>query len=81
METLILVPLEDTVVFPHMTLTLAVDVGDADRVLLVPRHENDFASVGTVAEVADRSLDHGVVRPPKRHAPDRIGNLTAALGE
>ncbi|HEX6460674.1 MAG TPA: LON peptidase substrate-binding domain-containing protein, partial [Thermoleophilaceae bacterium] len=54
METLILVPLEDTVVFPHMNLTLAVDVGDADRVLLVPRHENDFASVGTVAEVADR---------------------------
>ena len=54
METLILVPLEDTVVFPHMNLTLAVDVGDADRVLLVPRHENDFASVGTVAEVSDR---------------------------
>src|SRR5881227_3337469 len=36
-----------------MNLTLAVDVGDADRVLLVPRHENDFASVGTVAEVSD----------------------------
>jgi ATP-dependent Lon protease len=54
LETLILVPLEDTVVFPHMNLTLAVDVGDAERVLLVPRHENDFASVGTVAEVLDR---------------------------
>ncbi len=54
METLILVPLDDTVVFPHMNLTLAVDVGDAERVLLVPRHENDFASVGTVAEVLDR---------------------------
>src|SRR5947207_6268180 len=36
-----------------MNLTLAVDVGDADRVLLVPRHENDFATVGTVAEVSD----------------------------
>src|SRR5438477_6659761 len=36
-----------------MNLTLAVDVGDAERVLLVPRHENDFASVGTVAEVSD----------------------------
>src|SRR5436305_14737048 len=36
-----------------MNLTLAVDVGDADRVLLVPRHENDFSSVGTVAEVSD----------------------------
>jgi ATP-dependent Lon protease len=38
-----------------MSLTLAVDVGEGDeRVLLVPRHEQDFASVGTVAEVADR---------------------------
>src|SRR2546430_400404 len=36
-----------------MNLTLAVDVGDADRVLLVPRHENDFATVGTLAEVSD----------------------------
>jgi ATP-dependent Lon protease len=37
-----------------MSLTLAVDAGDEERVLLVPRHEQDFASVGTVAEVADR---------------------------
>jgi ATP-dependent Lon protease len=37
-----------------MSLTLAVDVGDEDRVLLVPRHEGAFANVGTVAEVADR---------------------------
>jgi ATP-dependent Lon protease len=37
-----------------MSLTLTVDVGDEDRVLLVPRHEGAFANVGTVAEVADR---------------------------
>jgi ATP-dependent Lon protease len=37
-----------------MSLTLAVDAGDEERVLLVPRHQNEFASVGTVAEVADR---------------------------
>jgi ATP-dependent Lon protease len=37
-----------------MTVTLPVDVGDEERVLLVPRHENDFASVGTVAEVVER---------------------------
>ena len=37
-----------------MSLTLAVDAGDEERVLLVPRHEQDFAAVGTVAEVADR---------------------------
>src|SRR5256714_3105888 len=54
MSRLLLVPLDDAVVFPGMTLTLAVDVGEEERVLLVPRHELDFASVGTVAEVADR---------------------------
>jgi len=51
---LLLVPLEDTVVFPGMTVTLTVDAGDEDRVLLVPRHEQEYAKVGTVAEVADR---------------------------
>jgi ATP-dependent Lon protease len=51
---LLLVPLEDIVVFPGMTVTLTVDVGDEDRVLLVPRHESEYAKVGTVAEVTDR---------------------------
>ncbi len=54
MNELLLVPLEDIVVFPGMTVTLTVDVGDEDRVLLVPRHENEYAAVGTVAEVTDR---------------------------
>ncbi len=54
MSDLLLVPLEDTVVFPGMTVTLTVDVGDEDCVLLVPRHESEYAKVGTVAEVADR---------------------------
>ena len=52
--SLLLVPLDDVVVFPHMDVTLTVDVGDEERVLLVPRHDNDFASVGTVADVVDR---------------------------
>ena len=51
---LLLVPVDDAVVFPGMSLTLAVDVGEEERVLLVPRHEGEFASVGTVAEIADR---------------------------
>src|SRR5437764_2202560 len=54
MTTLLLVPLEDAVVFPNMTLTLPVDVGDEERVFLVPRHENEFGTVGTVAEVVER---------------------------
>jgi ATP-dependent Lon protease len=51
---LLLVPLEDVVVFPHMNVTLTVDTGDEDRVLLVPKHEGEYAKVGTVAEVTDR---------------------------
>ena len=54
MSTMLLVPLEDIVVFPNMNVTLTVDVGAEEQVLLVPRHENDYASVGVVAEVTDR---------------------------
>src|SRR5215211_989500 len=54
MATLLLIPLADTVVFPTMDVTLPVDVGDDDRVLLVPRHEGEYASVGTIARVAER---------------------------
>ncbi|MEJ7714227.1 MAG: AAA family ATPase [Thermoleophilaceae bacterium] len=53
METLLLVPVDDSVVFPNMTVTLTVDVGDDERVLIVPRKDGEFASVGTVAEIAE----------------------------
>jgi ATP-dependent Lon protease len=54
LSTMLLVPLEDLVVFPNMNVTLTVDVGDEDRVLLVPKHEDGYAKIGTVAEVTDR---------------------------
>jgi ATP-dependent Lon protease len=54
MENLLLVPVDDSVVFPNMTVTLAIDVADADRVVLVPRKGDEFASVGTIANVVDR---------------------------
>ncbi|MBV9680799.1 MAG: endopeptidase La [Solirubrobacterales bacterium] len=50
---LLLIPLDDVVAFPGMSLTLTVDAGEEERVLLVPRHEHEFASVGTVAQVND----------------------------
>jgi len=53
-ETMLLVPVDDSVVFPTMTVTLAIDVGDEEQVVLVPRKGDEFASVGTVAAVADR---------------------------
>src|ERR1022692_3209765 len=49
-----LIPLDDTVVFPSMGITLTVDVGDDERVVLVPRHENEFLEVGTIAEVSEQ---------------------------
>src|ERR1017187_6578658 len=52
--TLRLIPLEDTVVFPNMGITLTVEVGDDERVVLVPRHENEFLEVGTIAEVSEQ---------------------------
>src|SRR3712207_1112076 len=54
LETLLLVPVDDSVVFPSMTVTLTVEVGDEERVLLVPREGEAFAGVGTVAAVVDR---------------------------
>jgi ATP-dependent Lon protease len=59
---LLLVPLEDIVVFPNMSVTLTVDVGDEERVLLVPRHGNEYASVGVVADVVDQVRLPGGVR-------------------
>jgi ATP-dependent Lon protease len=53
MRELLLIPLEDVVVFPNMTVTLSVDVGDETEVLLVPRHDGSHAAVGTVAGVGD----------------------------
>ena len=53
-ETLLLIPVDDSVVFPTMSVTLAIEVGDEERVVLVPRKGDEFASVGTVAEVSER---------------------------
>jgi ATP-dependent Lon protease len=52
---LLLIPLDEAIVFPTVTATLPIDVGDEERVFLVPRHEGEFARVGVVAEV----LEHG----------------------
>jgi ATP-dependent Lon protease len=66
---LLLVPLDDTIIFPATTATIAADVGDEKRVLLLPRHEGEFASVGTVAEVLE------VARVPGAGAVATVGGL------
>ena len=54
MNRLRVIPLDDSVVFPGMPATMTADVGDDERVLLVPRHNNIYAKVGVVAEVSER---------------------------
>jgi len=41
------------VVFPTMDISLPVDVTGEERVLLVPRHNGEYAKVGTIAQVGD----------------------------
>jgi len=53
MPKLLLIPLDDTVVFPTMDIHLPVDASGEDRVLLVPRHKGEYAKVGTISKVAD----------------------------
>ncbi|HEX3332141.1 MAG TPA: endopeptidase La [Gaiellales bacterium] len=62
MTKLLLIPLEDTVVFPGMDVTLPVDVGEESRVLLVPRHGSDYANVGLVADVGEHMRLPGRIR-------------------
>jgi len=75
LSSLLLVPLDDIVVFPDMNVTIAADVGSEERVLLVPRHEGDYAKVGTVAEVGER-----VRLPGGGRAVSLVGLHRALLG-
>ncbi|HET7444631.1 MAG TPA: endopeptidase La [Solirubrobacterales bacterium] len=50
-----LIPLDDAIVFPTVTATLPIDVGDEERVFLIPRRDGEFGRVGVVAEV----IEHG----------------------
>jgi len=54
MTRLTLISLDDTVVFPGMPVTLALDAGSDKHIFLVPRHGNNYAKVGVVAEVTER---------------------------
>src|SRR3954454_19760634 len=90
-QNLLLIPLDDTVVFPTMDVTLPVDTGDDDHVLLIPRHDGEYASVGTIARVADRvrlpgggrgATFEGVARGVAGAAQnDPIGNLRVEVVE
>ncbi len=48
-----LVPLDDSILFPGMTATVGADVGDAERVFVLPHNDGEYGRVGTVAEVSE----------------------------
>ncbi len=75
MSSLLLVPLDDLVVFPNMNVTISVEVGTEERVLLVPRHEGEYARVGTIAEVGEH-----VRLPGGARAVNLVGLHRAELG-
>src|SRR5262249_37523527 len=91
MSNLRLVPLDDSVVFPGMTVTLPIDVGEEKQVFLVPRHDTEYAHVGTVADVVERLKLPGRGFAPVlagRHRgiagaaqPDATGGLRVAVQE
>jgi ATP-dependent Lon protease len=74
-EKLLLIPLDDTVVFPNMTVTLPLETGGESRVLLVPRHQGVYAQVGTVAEIVESGR-----LPGGAHAVTLTGLHLALLG-
>ena len=53
-----LVPLDDAIVFPTVTATLQIDVGEDERVFLIPRRDGEFGRIGVIAEV----VEHGSSR-------------------
>jgi ATP-dependent Lon protease len=60
--SLLLIPLDEAIVFPSITATLPIDTGDEDRVFLLPRQNGDFGRIGVVAEVIERGQLPGGAR-------------------
>jgi ATP-dependent Lon protease len=55
----LLIPLDETIVFPTVSATLPIDVGEEKRVFLLPRSDGEFGRVGVVAEVIERGRSRG----------------------
>jgi ATP-dependent Lon protease len=51
-----LIALDEAIVFPTVTATLPIEVGDEERVFLIPRHEGAYGRVGVVAEVIETGV-------------------------
>jgi ATP-dependent Lon protease len=49
----LLIPLDEAIVFPTVTATLPIDVGEEERVFLIPRRDGEYGRIGVVAEVIE----------------------------
>ena len=72
LDTLPVLPLRNGVVFPHMVVTLRIETAEGkialaaaarsdDRLILVPRVQGKYASVGTIAEIQQADDEGNVV--------------------
>jgi ATP-dependent Lon protease len=78
----LLIPLDDTVLLPGMTITIAASVGDSERVLVVPHDEEaGYAEVGVIAEVLERGRLPGGVEAITVRGLHRATPGVAATGE
>src|SRR5689334_18953132 len=75
MTRLMLVSLDDTVVFPGMPVTLSFDSGNEKHVFLIPRQGGNYAKVGVVAEVTER-----VQLPGRGYAVSLVGRYRGIPG-
>ena len=90
--TLPVLPLRNGVVFPHMVVTVAIESDEArraiaaaesagGRLLLVPKLDDTFASVGTIASIQRVTRDNGVSALIAGMARARIGAGQAGSGD
>ena len=82
--TVPVLPLRNGVIFPHMVITVMIESEEArravaaaettgGRLLLVPRVDGEFASVGTLADIQEVSHDEGTSALISGFARARIG--------
>jgi len=79
-----LIALDDAIVFPTVTATLPIDVGEEERVFLIPRRDGEYGRVGVVAEVIETGLSrrgHPVATVVGLHRGLIAGGAQAGEGE
>ena len=90
--TLPVLPLRNGVMFPHMVVTITIESDEArraiaaaettgGRLLLVPRVDGDFASVGTIAEIQEVTQDGRAAALIAGVARARIGSGIAGAND